>query len=298
LKKHLDPDLSFRTGYVANRNLVVIVAEQDKFAESRPHSFLFFFQNGKWNKMVIDWPVISVGEFGAEQTLISLGVDGRVHLAGRRGVSTERIAGPENAGVLSAIRAISGQPYAVGMARQAYVRRDGIGAPIDEGARQSIADDAVRGFLAIDGFGANDIYAVGYAGEIWHFDGARWSNLPSPTNLHLNTIRCAAPDRVYAAGQRGIVIRGSGTRWEILGEGQIADEIWGCEVFRDRLYVSTSKNVYAFDDKKFAIEDIGLSATGAASKLHANDGVLWSFGTKFLSYTEGTSWIPVSIPRR
>jgi hypothetical protein len=133
LKNNLDPDLSFRTGYVANRNLVVIVAEQDKFAQSKPHSFLFFFQNGKWNKMVIDWPVISVSELGgAEQTLISLGVDGRVHVAGRRGVTTERIADAENTGALSAIRTIGGQSYAVGMARQAYVRRDGLWAPIDQ----------------------------------------------------------------------------------------------------------------------------------------------------------------------
>jgi hypothetical protein len=94
-----------------------------------------------------------------------------------------------------------------------------------------------------------------------------------------------------------MVVRGSANGWDILGAGQIAHDIWGCEVFRDRLYVSTSNDVYVFDDNKFVAEDIGSRATGATSKLHANDGVLWSFGTKFLSYTDGSSWIPVSIPR-
>jgi hypothetical protein len=295
----LDPELSFAAGYVANRDLVVIVGEQDKFAQSRPHSLLFFLQKGKWSKMLIDWPIVSVCQIKNrdEAVLLSLGVDGRVHLASRQGVTVEQIEGADVTGVLAQVRNIDEQAYVVGIARQAYKRQNRTWMRIDEGVRQSPNDETVRGFLAVDGLNSTDIYSVGYAGEIWHFDGVRWASLPSPTNLALNAIRCVTQREVYVAGQCGTVIRGYGGTWEVLGAGQITDDIWGCEFFNGHLYVSTSKDVYLFDQGTFKKEDIGLSTTGAASKLHANDGVLWSFGTKFLAHTDGNGWVPISIPR-
>lgn len=298
----LDKDLSFSTGFVASKRLVVIAAEQDNLINRKPHSILFFLQDGKWQRMSIDWPVVSVC-VAVDGTLLSLGVDGHVHVAGRSGVSVETISangnGPESVGVMSQIRTIDGVTLAIGMGRQVYLRNaDGVWSRFDFDSRQALEEGSVSGFLSIDGLTRADIYAVGFSGEIWHHDGKAWSQMESPTNVNLNSVRCVHPKDVYIGGQSGVLLKGARNQWEVICKGEVTDDIWGVEVFMDRIYVSTSKNVFAVDGNRLQKLDIGCEQTGAASKLHASDGVLWSFGTKFLAYTaDGLHWSSATIPR-
>lgn len=300
MENHLDTDLTFAGGLVANKKLVVIVAEQDKYIQSKPHSFLFFYQGDKWSKMLVEFPIVSLCRVNND--LIALGVDGRVQIANPQGRFTEKILeggeGPDVVGTMSQVRAIDSVPHAIGMGRQAY-RRMGENAwiRVDQGVRQPIEDEEVRGFISIDGFNTQDIYAVGYAGEIWHFDGTAWTRMPSPTNLALHAVRCTPNGDVYIAGQCGILLRGSGTQWSVVAEGETPDHFWGCETLDGEVYVSTNRRVYALQSGHLTTQEIGLDLTGAAGKLDANDGVLWSFGSKFLSYKSGPEWHPVNIPR-
>ncbi len=51
------------------------------------------------------------------------------------------------------------------------------------------------GFEAIDGYSSEALYAVGWAGEVWKFDGAKWSQAPKLTDAVLTAV-CCAPDNV------------------------------------------------------------------------------------------------------
>jgi hypothetical protein len=68
---------------------------------------------------------------------------------------------------------------------------------------------------AIWGTAPDDIWAVGLAGLILHYDGSAWQKVASPVGIGLEAVWGASADDVYAAGQNGSIIRWDGTRWSI-----------------------------------------------------------------------------------
>jgi hypothetical protein len=63
---------------------------------------------------------------------------------------------------------------------------------------------------------ATELYAVGWQGEIWHYDGEKWHQLPSPTKLVLVDVCCAGDGTVYACGREGLLLKGRDQTWEIV----------------------------------------------------------------------------------
>ncbi|MEO1335953.1 MAG: hypothetical protein AAFV29_09920, partial [Myxococcota bacterium] len=64
----------------------------------------------------------------------------------------------------------------------------------------------IEDLYALDGRGADEIYAVGAAGTILQFDGGGWSRLPSGTGRDLFDIR-VTPSKVIAVGDGGAIVR-------------------------------------------------------------------------------------------
>ncbi len=93
-----------------------------------------------------------------------------------------------------------------------------------------------------------DVWAVGVAGTILHFDGDRWTCVPSGTTQDLRTVWGSGPDDVWAAGTgRGVgtteILRWDGRRWTRVAyaAGQNVLSIGGTSrtdvwVFSDPLY--------------------------------------------------------------
>ena len=76
-----------------------------------------------------------------------------------------------------------------------------------------------NGLLATWGSSAQDVWAVGGAGTIVHFDGVRWSIVRSPTNNTLYSIWGSSSKNVFAVGDRGTVLRWDGSAWTQLPLG-------------------------------------------------------------------------------
>src|SRR5213083_2399530 len=156
--------------------------------------------------------VIGVGEEG----------DVAVYLGG--GKSLKEKISPEPVLIRNA-RAISGHVYACGMKRQVYERVDegkwvDVSAPFPEA-------NVTAGFEAVDGYSQNEIYAVGWNGEIWEYDGSQWADRSSPTNVILSAVHCAPNNLVYVAGQQGVLIRGRNSSWEIVEwEQEVSVDLW------------------------------------------------------------------------
>jgi hypothetical protein len=177
------------------------------------------------------------------------------------------------------------------MGRQVY-RREGAGrwTRQDDGVVLPKGGIKIGGFNSIDGLREDDIYAVGFGGEIWRCVDAQWRPIDSPTNVILHCVRTVRKDLVYACGQKGVLLRGNGDLWEQFAQTETTDDLWGMEWFNETLYLSSDKATYSVKNNgEFEVIDIREIKT--RGHLHARDGVMWSFGRKNVAWTEdGVHW--------
>ena len=216
----------------------------------------------------------------------------------RAGVATiEDIPGaglevPQAYGYLAAMRTIGGELYACGYGRQVYRRR---------GQWSSIADpiltrEIARGFRDIDGTGGDAVYAVGYHGEIYFYDGKAWHQDDSPTTEHLTGVRCVGPDDVWICGRNGVVLHGKYNRWQVIQAPAFTENAWCVEEFGGRIYLVASEGLAYIDGTSIKRVDVGLGRDITTDRLHACDGLLWSIGSKDILVFDGKVWKEVLHP--
>jgi hypothetical protein len=87
------------------------------------------------------------------------------------------------------------------------------------------------------GSAADDVFAVGGAGTIVHWDGSSWSSTDSGTTNDLYGIWGASPGHIFAVGQAGTILHWDGTKWSPMKAATTHDfhAVWG----------SGAKDVYA-----------------------------------------------------
>jgi hypothetical protein len=294
---------SFTTGALRQDDLGYVATVSDKLVEEGvPHTMLNQIYKGDLFGDEIPWSVCSVSIcwIPIEQS-ISISPEGYVEVVGggekreekRISSSVGKRFGPENRGDLREVRGIAGgRAYAVGTARQAYVRVDrDTWERIDQTAQSEKANMTEKSFESIDGFTETDIYAVGWDGEIFHYDGKQWQQKKSPTKLALSKVRCALDGYVYACGQSGVVVRGKEDDWEIIGKGVTDEDLWGLEFFEGKLYVASMYQLYQFDGKELTPIKFGrCEPPSTCYHLSASKGVMWSIGAKDLLEFNGKTW--------
>jgi len=207
--------------------------------------------------------------------------------------------GPANIGNARGIRNICETGFVVGMGRFAYKSTSpGKWTRIDDGLRAKPSEEDV-GLNSIHGFSPDDLYAVGFKGEIWHRKKTKWSKISSPTNVALNKVLCAPDGKVYACGMAGMLVVGRDKTWTEIEHGATDDTFWGMCWFKDHLYLSTPNAIYRLDGKEL----VKLNITPKGKKkikivpglsfllLDANDTVMWSVGPKQAMFTDdGETW--------
>lgn len=293
-------NFSIITGVVRYSDLAYLSLVDDNLAEQRiAHSYVKEYDAGLWRgeaDMDVKWDTVSatLSKYPLEQGLI-LGERGQVMCDGSGDYHFEQIGtgdnSPANYGPMRGIRLIGDQVYAVGMNRQVY-RRDKKGnwTNIDSDIKTPPDNDEVTGFEAIDGFNEKEIYAVGWDGEIWQYDGRKWSQKDSPTNFVLVDVCCGGDGNVYACGRVGTLLRGRGDRWEVINHDSITDDIWKLAWFNDRLYLSTMDAVYTLDGDNLLFVSMGKDQPETCFHLSTADGVLWSIGAKDIMAYDGNTW--------
>jgi len=275
---------------------------------NQDHCLVFLYDSGTWFHRPIPF---AVGGMGRKSTspkrVLTMGVAGETNLfthPGAPGAATEHIDkssnGPSDLIPLRAIREIGQSMYACGMARRVY--RRGMSekwSAIDKGVfvpkkerKKSV------GLNSIDGFDESTIYAVGYQGEIWFYDGKSWKQQTSPTDAVLTVVRCESDGAVYASGMGGVFLRKvKNGDWESLRQRAVKDDIWGMTYFKKNLYVSTNKSVYLLEGKELKKINMGLSKPISTSFLDSNEEIMWSVGNKDIAETKtGQAWRVIPAP--
>jgi len=104
------------------------------------------------------------------------------------------------------------------------------------------------GFLALDGFNSNDIYAGGNQGDFWHYNGQKWRKIDLPINSDISTITCGKDGKVYVGSRIGTIVVGRDNSWEVIGKPkEITYSCW----FGGKVYFSSENGrIYTYDEKK------------------------------------------------
>jgi hypothetical protein len=203
----------------------------------------------------------------------------------------------------------AGQVYVLGIFRKIYRRvgidqwvdfsSEGMGIPLPKDAATK-SDYFLRlGFRDLSAFNANDMYAVGGDGDVWHFNGKRWTQIQLPTNKDLWTVCCAGDGNVYITEFSGTVWMGRDKRWVKLAEASIApgyqpvDSVW----FNDRLYLGGQEGLWTLDAKRKNLVPLDEVETKAPNPTNSGrldlspDGkYLLTAGPHGACINDGTGW--------
>jgi hypothetical protein len=200
------------------------------------------------------------------------------------------------------LRGIGGTLYACGAGRQVLRRGAGGWQPIDDDIFIDPSRDREQAKLAtrqllmsIDGRSAQDLYAVGTGGSIFHFDGAHWRPQESPTNVGLMRVRCYQ-DVNYICGYRGVLLRGGREGWRTLHYDQKAAPLLDMAMFGGHLYTCSEFALYRLEGEALSQVDPGLSGELTYGSLTTTDGQLISAGGETVLSFNGTDWVRIECP--
>ncbi|MEQ9728462.1 hypothetical protein ABRP29_22760 [Pseudomonas sp. WHRI 8822A] len=288
----------FRSGAVRYNDLSYVLCIDPGLAEEQlPHTAFYALDAG-------DWCMFDIGRWNAHSICITqspkdqavaLGEHGNIRVMGNDDDYDEQIACPGvTLSIMREIRNIGGFAYVCGMDRQVFKRESpGNWMVLHGDMPEQPAKDMVFGFESIHGYSEQDIYAVGWYGEIWHFDGKTWKNCASPTNINLTRVCCADDGWVYACGMHGILLKGKNDQWETIDQEATDSDLWDLEWFAGKLYISTLHALYWLNGDQLELVDFGDLIPNSCHSLSSADGLLWSIGENDILAFDGTSWARV-----
>ena len=135
-----------------------------------------------------------------------------------------------------------------------------------------------------------DVWTVGYAGTILHWDGTAWTPHDSGTTEDLNAVWGSDANSVWAVGNKGSLLYWNGERWLPQGSGttQPLFSVWGLG----------SKNVWIVGFGGFVRQWNGTvwttQSSGTSDGLNSIWGTdpnnVWAVGGQTILKWNGTSW--------
>lgn len=145
--------------------------------------------------------------------------------------------------------------------------------------------------LAVWGAAPTDVFAVGLFGAIYHYDGATWTEQPTPTGRDLYDVWGSSADNVHAVGSGGTILHFDGSAWNQVESGSSATllGIWGSSE-EDMFAVGDQGIILHFDGAAWSPMDPGISCrfedVGGTS---ATDVFVAGCSGTVLHY-DGTEW--------
>lgn len=299
--------LGFTHAAICQRDLIYVVAVVDELdAVNMRHAVLWKWDSTRWQSWTVQNRIIAAcSVIPSEGHVLFVGNDGNMVYFDGKAFRQESIRvpldGPNALRTLTSARVIGKSIFVVGMQRQVF-RRPLQGGPwirADQGTLENSKPFKVAGFLSLDGLCENDIYAAGYFGEIWHYDGNRWRSLDSPTNVKITAVCCVTPEVVYLSGEHGLLLRGNKNGWVTLGDGITPQTYWSLEYFGESLYISNNQGqIFQILDDEIVPVDLQLEREVSTFVLTQGDNTLLSIGNQDLLLFDGKSWSPLTLPSK
>jgi|SRR5579863_67604 len=303
-RKH--PDIGYLGGLITEAGTIAIIAGSAQLEEEDvDHTYIAIWKDRKWAVFQEEFSITAqaCGRGAQARTVASLGMYGEAVINEPGGVHHERLGkgkdAPNELRTMHAVRCVGTHFYAVGMRRQVF-RRAVVRGPwnkIDAGVFVPDSSKEIAGFLSVDGFDDREVYAVGYSGEIWLFDGKSWSQQSSPTNARLESVRCQADDTVMICGEAGLVLRGRRDAWVELGQDLTDESLMSQATLGSKTYFATESGLLIeYDGKKFGKTKLPGKNPPTTGFLDSNAEQLLSVGEEDILLYNGRSWTNMTDP--
>jgi len=283
---------SFITGVAISENEGWIVMAMDHMVEQEQPNAVFGYLKGPdiEVKHAVGFNTKFAGVLpGSGRDLIAVGEDGDVVVISQSGMVSEDVITVNGMppGVLARGTIVDGQVVMVGMGGR-VCRREPTGAWVAmEDGLPSEPDD-LTGFWGIAGDSLSSLYAVGFDGAAWKYDGSRWHEMPQPTEDILTAV-CVADDRsVYAVGREGEMYRAVNDEWQAL-ETECYEDLWSVTCFQGEIYAASLYHLYKLNPAGAleAIDPLGCPCYGPFS---ACPQALWTVGQKAVLSYDRKEW--------
>lgn len=276
--------------------IAVVVSNKEMRSQQIPFSFLSARRGNEWLEGgSTQWDALAlVNTTYPLKQLLVIGPHGHVHLTGSGDRHAEKISdglfSPIEFGLLRGARTIEGLPVVCGMKKQVYIRRDA--NKWECISKDIVGGEGVQGFEAIDGFSLNNMYAVGWNGEVWHYNGSNWSQKDIPVSELLVDVCCGGDGTVYILTRYGTLITGRGDSWRMQ---KLTNSYVSLCWFQGILYAADFQNIYKYNTNG-VFESVFYPGyhdtyTGLTfGKLALGTGIMLSAGTKDWFSFDGTEW--------
>jgi hypothetical protein len=286
---------------LSDKYAYVTVSEDGRDPTADPNTQILSWSRGTWKSLCrTRWQTadIATAASGDRRTL-ALSAEGDAMVLGTDTKQESHVTGPgengpQELGFLKRVISINNTFFAVGMHKQCY-RFDDQWSVLNEGMDLTAAGVGIE---AIDGSSVDDLYAVGWGGHIWHFDGTRWRPQPRLVEFMLHDVCCAGDGRVYACGRMGLLIALTSVGWRQLRQNTLKETILRLAWFQDQLFALTKTAVYVVESR---ISSSGEEAhwlrrsdppkwVESYSDLKSSGDSLWALGRKDILAFDGTNW--------
>lgn len=157
---------------------------------------------------------------------------------------------------VSRLRCIDGYAWSAGGNREVYKRIaigkwENVSIETEQFCTQkrrndSNESDEYPGFSDIDGFNNKDIFAVGGMGDVWHYDGKRWTSCDFPSKERLFVVCCADDQHVYIGSKKG-VWKKTADSWTLLFPLDMEYPLHSCRWFQEKLWISHDCGIIVWD---------------------------------------------------
>jgi hypothetical protein len=194
------------------------------------------------------------------------------------------------------LKCINGITYAASAFRRIY-KRVAVGQwePMNEGFPKA-ARDLSQGFSDMDAFSESDMYAVGGNGDVWHYDGKRWTQMGFPSNVELGTVTCAGDGNVYISGEGGSLWVGQKSTWKSIYKGGSSilwnDVLW----FEGKLWLSSDYQFRIWNGKTLEAVMHEGKVVPMNGHMDAYDGLLAIASSEYVMTYDGKTWKTIVAP--
>ena len=297
--------LSLHSGAVATDGAILVIAVEEEKAEHKiEHAHLLVFDDRGWTHLTaLDFSCVrATWRDGRDPCWIVLGVNGQIVTCTRQEATVRTSvfprAAPGKMGMMCSLRVIGTQVYAVGMRRQVFSADETLSAWTNHSDTLAAwpALGEVDGFECVGGLDASRVIVAGWNGEIVVRTQGSWRRADSPTNFILYGVCVSESGEAWAVGQGGILLRGRGDAWEMVDHGAKKEDFWDIAWYRGRLYASTLRSVFSFDDGRATRVDMEEATTYSCYHLSVAGDYLCSVGPYAISLFDGQTWSPVKLP--